>query len=101
MNYKGWKAYNDKRYIPVTTSTSTGIQGAQGHYVDSDFKRFIDRLGGKGAISSDRFGPNQRVNVGNYGVDMLMILQQQELQDMMLQELLSMTTLLQVINKVI
>lgn len=64
MNYKGWKAYNDKRYIPVTTSTSTGIQGAQGHYVDSDFKRFIDRLGGKGAISSDRFGPNQRVNVG-------------------------------------
>lgn len=64
MNYEGWKAYNDKRYIPGTTSPSTGIQVTQGQYVDSDFKRFIDGLGGKGAISSDSFGPNQKVNVG-------------------------------------
>lgn len=64
MNYEGWKAYNSKRYIPGTTSPSTGIPVTQGQYVDSDFKRFIDGLGGKGAISSDSFGPNQEVNVG-------------------------------------
>lgn len=64
MNQEGWKAYNSKKYIPGTVSPSTGIPVTQGQYVDSDFKRFIDGLGGKGAISSDSFGPNQRVNVG-------------------------------------
>lgn len=64
MNYEGWKAYNSKRYIPGTTSPSTGIPVTQGQYVDSDFKKFIDGLGGKGAISSDSFGSNQKVNVG-------------------------------------
>lgn len=64
MNQEGWKAYNSKKYITGTVSPSTGIPVTQGQYVDSDFKRFIDGLGGKGAISSDSFGPNQRVNVG-------------------------------------
>lgn len=64
MNQEGWKAYNSKKYIPGTVSPSTGITVTQGQFVDSDFKRFIDRLGGKGAVSSDSFGPNQRVNVG-------------------------------------
>lgn len=64
MNHEGWKAYNSKKYIPGTVSPSTGIPVTQGQFVDSDFKRFIDGLGGKGAISSDSFGPNQRVNVG-------------------------------------
>ena len=64
MNQEGWKAYNSKKYIPGTVSPSTGIPITQGQFVDSDFKRFIDRLGGRGAVSSDSFGPNQRVNVG-------------------------------------
>lgn len=64
MNQEGWKAYNSKRYIPETVSPSTGIPVTQGQYADSDFKRFIDGLGGKGAISSDSFGPNQRISVG-------------------------------------
>lgn len=64
MNQEGWKAYNSKKYIPGTVSPSTGIPVTQGQFVDSDFKRFINGLGGKGAISSDSFGPNQRVNVG-------------------------------------
>lgn len=64
MNQEGWKAYNSKKYISGTVSPSTGITVTQGQFVDSDFKRFIDRLGGKGAVSSDSFGPNQRVNVG-------------------------------------
>lgn len=73
MNQEGWKAYNSKKYIPGTVSPSTGIPVTQGQFVDSDFKRFIDGLGGKGAISSDSFGPNQRVNVerlwGRYADD--------------------------------
>lgn len=64
MNQEGWKAYNSKRYIPGTVSPSTGIPVTQGQYADYDFKRFIDGLGGKGAISSDSFGPNQRISVG-------------------------------------
>lgn len=64
MNQEGWKAYNSKKYISGTVSPSTGIPVTQGQFVDSDFKRFIDGLGGKGAISSDSFGPNQKVNVG-------------------------------------
>lgn len=64
MNQEGWKAYNSKRYIPGTVPPSTGIPVTQGQYADSDFKRFIDGLGGKGAISSDSFGPNQRISVG-------------------------------------
>lgn len=64
MNQEGWKAYNSKRYIPGTVSPSTGIPVTQGQYADSDFKRFIDGLGGKGAISSDSFGPDQRISVG-------------------------------------
>lgn len=64
MNQEGWKAYNSKKYIPGTVSPSTGIPVTQGQFVDSDFKRFIDRLGDRGAVSSDSFGPNQRVNVG-------------------------------------
>lgn len=64
MNQEGWKAYNSKKYIPGTVSPSTGIPVTQGQFVDSDFKRFIDRLGSRGAVSSDSFGPNQRVNVG-------------------------------------
>lgn len=64
MNQEGWKAYNSKRYIPGTVSPSTGIPVTQGQYADSDFKRFIDGLGGKGAISSDSFGPNQTISVG-------------------------------------
>lgn len=61
MNQEGWKAYNSKKYIPGTVSPSTGIPVTQGQFADSDFKRFIDRLGGRGAVSSD---PDQRVNVG-------------------------------------
>lgn len=61
MNQEGWKAYNSKKYILGTVSPSTGIPVTQGQFVDSDFKRFIDRLGSRGA---DSFGPNQRVNVG-------------------------------------
>lgn len=64
MNQEGWKAYNSKKYIPETVSPSTGIPVTQGQFVDSDFKRFIDRLGGGGAVSPDSFGPDQRVNVG-------------------------------------
>lgn len=70
MNQEGWKAYNSKKYIPETVSPSTGIPVTQGQFVDSDFKRFIDRLGGRGA---DSFGPNQRVSVeglwGKYADD--------------------------------
>ena len=64
MNQEGWKAYNSKKYIPGTVSPSTGIIVTPGRKVDSDFKVFMDRLGAKGSISSDSFGPNQRVNVG-------------------------------------
>lgn len=64
MNQEGWKAYNSKKYILGTVSPSTGIPVTQGQFVDSDFKRFIDRLGDRGAVSSDSFGSNQRVNVG-------------------------------------
>lgn len=64
MNQEGWRAYNDKKYIPGTVSPSTGIPVTKGQYTDSDFKVFIDELGGKGSVSSDSFGPNQRVNVG-------------------------------------
>lgn len=64
MNQEGWEAYNSKRYIPGTVSPSTGIPVTQGQFVDSDFKRFIDGLGGRGAVSSDSFGPNQRISVG-------------------------------------
>lgn len=64
MNQEGWKAYNSKKYILGTVSPSTGIPVTQGQFVDSDFKGFIDRLGSRGAVSSDSFGPNQRVNVG-------------------------------------
>lgn len=63
MNHEGWKAYNSEKYIPGTVSP-TGVIATKGQFVDSDFKEFIDGLGGKGAISSDSFGPNQRVNVG-------------------------------------
>ena len=52
MNQEGWKAYNSKKYIPGTVSPSTGIPVTQGQFVDSDFKRFIDRLGGRGADDS-------------------------------------------------
>lgn len=64
MNQEGWKAYNSKKYIPGTVSPSTGIMVTPGREVDSDFKVFMDRLGAKGSISSNSFGPNQRVNVG-------------------------------------
>lgn len=64
MNQEGWKAYNSKKYIPGTVSPSTGIMATPGREVDSDFKVFMDRLGAKGSISSNSFGPNQRVNVG-------------------------------------
>ncbi len=64
MNQEGWKAYNSKKYISGTVSPSTGIMVTSGREVDSDFKVFMDRLGAKGSISSNSFGPNQRVNVG-------------------------------------
>ena len=64
MNQEGWKAYNSEKYISGTVSPSMGGLVTQGQFVDSDFKKFIDGLGGKGAVSSDSFGPNQRVNVG-------------------------------------
>lgn len=64
MNQEGWKAYNSKKYILGTVSPSTGIMVTPGREVDSDFKVFMDRLGAKGSISSNSFGPNQRVNVG-------------------------------------
>ena len=63
MNHEGWKAYNSKKHIPAAVSP-TGVIIIEGRSVDSDFKEFIDGLGGKGAISSDSFGPNQGVNVG-------------------------------------
>lgn len=64
MNQEGWKAYNGKKYIPGTVSSSTGIMVTPGREADSDFKVFMDRLGAEGSISSNSFGPNQRVNVG-------------------------------------
>lgn len=67
LTYAGWKEYHRKKYVQRSqgaSSPSTGLPVTQGQYVDSDFKRFIDELGGKGAISSDNFGPNQSVNVG-------------------------------------
>ena len=64
MNQEGWKAYNSKIYIPGVVSPLTGIPVTQDQYVDSDFKRFIDGLGGKGAVSSNNYGPNQAINVG-------------------------------------
>lgn len=64
MNQEGWKAYNSKKYTPGTVSPSTNIPVTQGQFVDSDFKRFIDRLGGKGVISSDSLDPNQIVDMG-------------------------------------
>lgn len=64
MNQEGWKAYNSKKYIPSTVSPSAGIMVTPGREADSDFKVFMDRLGAKGSISSNSFGPNQRVNVG-------------------------------------
>ena len=67
MNQEGWKAYSSKKYIPGTVSPSTGIPVTQGQFVDSDFKRFIDRLGDRGS------DPDQRVNVvrlwGKYADD--------------------------------
>lgn len=70
MNQEGWKAYSSKKYIPGTVSPSTGIPVTQGQFVDSDFKRFIDRLGDRGDRGSD---PDQRVNVvrlwGKYADD--------------------------------
>lgn len=65
MNHEGWKAYNGKKYIPGIVSPSTGIPVTQGQFVDSDFKTFMDSLGAKGSVSSDSFGPHQRVTIGN------------------------------------
>ena len=58
MNHAGWKEYNRKQYIPGTPVT-------QDKFVDSDFKKFINGLGGKNVINSSRIGHNQRVNAGN------------------------------------
>lgn len=76
MNQEGWKAYSSKKYIPGTVSPSTGIPVTQGQFVDSDFKRFIDRLGDRGDRGdrgSDSSDPDQRVNVerlwGKYADD--------------------------------
>ena len=65
MNEKGWKAYNDKKYVPGIGSPSASFMASQGKYVNSDFKDFIDALGGRGTVSSKSFGPNQSKNVGN------------------------------------
>lgn len=65
MNHEGWKAYNGKKYIPGIVSPSTGIPVTQGQFIDSDFKTFMDSLGAKGSVSSDSFGPHQRVTIGN------------------------------------
>ena len=65
MNKAGWDAYNGKKYIPGTVSPSTGIPVTLGQFVDSDFKTFMDSLGAKGSVSSDSFGPHQRVTIGN------------------------------------
>lgn len=65
MNHEGWEAYNGKKYIPGIVSPSTGIPVTQGQFVDSDFKTFMDSLGAKGSVSSDSFGPHQRVTIGN------------------------------------
>ena len=61
MNQAGWKAYNEKKdkWVSANGWGSYKVKDA-----DSDFKTFIDSLGGKGAISSDNFGPNQGINVG-------------------------------------
>ena len=61
MNQAGWKAYNEKedKWVSANGWSSYRVKDA-----DSDFKTFIDSLGGKGAISSNNFGPNQRINVG-------------------------------------
>lgn len=65
MNIEGWKAYNSKKYISGTVSPSTGVIVAQGQFVDSDFKTFMDSLGAKGSVGPDSFGPHQRVTIGN------------------------------------
>lgn len=64
MTKEGRTAYNSKKYIPGMTSPTTGISVTPGQYVDSDFKKFIDEYGGKGAISSSGYGPTQGANVG-------------------------------------
>ena len=69
LTYAGWKEYNRKikgisGESKVTPEGTTVLTNAKTTYYDSDFKRFVDELGGKGAISSDNFGPNQKVNVG-------------------------------------
>lgn len=64
MNEKGWKAYNDAVYIPGAANPTTPYTQSKGQYVESDFKKLIDRLGGKGAVSSDSYDHNQAVNVG-------------------------------------
>lgn len=65
MNTEGWRAYNSKKYIPGIVSPSTGVTVTQGQFVDSDFKTFVDGLGTTGSVSSDSFGPHQRVTIGN------------------------------------
>ena len=69
LTYAGWKEYHKKikgisGESKVTPEGTTVLTNAKTKYYDSDFKRFVDELGGKGAISSDNFGPNQKVNVG-------------------------------------
>lgn len=64
MNEKGWKAYNDAVYIPGEANPTTPYTQSKGQYFESDFKKLIDRLGSKGAVSSDSYDHNQAVNVG-------------------------------------
>lgn len=62
MNHAGWVAYNEKRERWVSADGAGSYKVKDG---DSSFKIFVDHtLGGKGAISSSSFGPNQRVNIG-------------------------------------
>lgn len=65
LNQEGWKAYNSRKWVSgVPAPYVSGVPVTRGYETDSDFKVFIDSIGGKGAISPDSYGPNQGVNVG-------------------------------------
>lgn len=103
MTYEGWKEYNRKNRGTIagkvmTTPEGTTIRVADTHKgkTPSAFRVFMDSIG---AYKVTRVSGSLVILV-IYGASML-ILQQEKLQDMMLQELLSMTILLQVISRVI
>lgn len=107
MKYAGWKEYN-RNAAPRVTSAGSGsgtarlmnvetqMQNGSKKFTPTAFRQFMDNIG---AHNVTRVSGNLVILV-MYGAGML-ILQQEELQGMMLQGLLSMTILLQVLSRVI